>query len=211
MPKLLLKFTNKLLRALDIEQLQTLIIGRGADCDISIDSIRCGPRHARLTRQGEHDYRIEPLDSLKYPLIINDQEVNQHLLRHGDALHFGDYTLEFQSNSQVYRDPRAGDDDADQRLWKVKIAEAMPGFMQIMNGPKMGRIIKLTREATPLGGKGKECAIIHQHQNRYFISALECESGRALLNGEQLKGEKLALASGDLVQIDGMKMEFQQE
>ena len=215
MSKLLLKFTNKILSVTELEHVKNIVIGRDADCDIRINSIRCGPVHATITHHDGGGYQITSVDEEHFPLQVNHKPVGkQHLFTQGDVMYFGDFTLAFIDSSQVYQEQRHESDDNegdDNRLWSMKIAEKVPAFVQIMNGQKMGRIIKLTKEFTPLGRKENKCAVINLRNNRYYLSPLEDKCSQLLLNGKPLIEGDIELKGGDLIQIDGLKIEFQQD
>ncbi len=210
MPKLMLRFSNRLLQSVELEEEMEVTIGREKRNEIRIDSIRCGPQHARVVRDGDNCYRMLAEDMPRYPLVVNGRETADHPLDHGDILHFGDYSLEYVDNAHSYRDENI-EEEEDQRLWRVKLAEVIPAFLQILNGPRMGRIIKLTKEVTPLATKRGECAAIMQKGNDYFLIPKPCEGGAVTLNDQPLGEGESRLNNGDEIEVDGLRMAFQQE
>jgi len=218
MAKLIVRFAKKIIRVITLEQQVPLLLGRSSDCGLRIDSIRCAPEHATIIRDNQSGtYQINPVDAEHFPLQINHHTVSSYTLEHGDMLHFGDYQIEFVSSAQRFHDPiqhpAPAEEEHDQRLWSVKMAERQnPALLQILNGPRMGRIIKLTRERLTLGGKGKECAFIHHQTEENHYRLLANQSQRVEINGQPFKeGESKILCNGDRIQIDGLQMEFQQE
>jgi pSer/pThr/pTyr-binding forkhead associated (FHA) protein len=210
MPKLMLRFSNRLLKSIDLEEEKEVTIGRDKQSDISIDSIRCGPLHARVVHQEDNSYRMLAEAMTHFPLVVNGREEADHPLNHGDILHFGDYSLEYVDNAHSYRDDER-DDGEDQRLWKVKLANTIPAFLQILNGPKMGRIIKLSHEVTPLTTKNGKCATIIQRGNDHFLVPKAQEGCATRLNDQPLEAGEACLKNGDEIEVDGLRIAFMQD
>jgi ABC-type multidrug transport system ATPase subunit/pSer/pThr/pTyr-binding forkhead associated (FHA) protein len=78
-----------------------IIIGRDPNVDLTIPSPAVSRRHAKLTRQGE-GYSIEDLGSSNGTFINGERLVNQHLLKSGDQVRFGQaITLTYEAPAPV--------------------------------------------------------------------------------------------------------------
>jgi hypothetical protein len=84
------------------------------------------------------------------------------------------------------------------------------GFVQVIEGEHIGRIIVLNRSMTRLGLSGNACAVIANRGNEgYFLTPLE---GKAfpLVNGEPTGDSTIQLSEGSIIEIDGIVMRFHQ-
>ncbi len=93
----------------------------------------------------------------------------------------------------------------------VRDLDSLPkGFVQIINGEHIGRIIALHRAMTRLGQSGNTCAVVANRGDKgYFLTPLE---GKAypLVNGEPTGDATIQLSEGAIVEIDGIQMRFHQ-
>jgi len=93
----------------------------------------------------------------------------------------------------------------------VRDLDSLPkGFVQIVNGEHIGRIIALNRAMTRLGQSGNTCAVVaNRGDDGYFLTPLECKS-YPLVNGEPTGDATIQLFEGDIVEIDRIRMRFHQ-
>ncbi len=91
----------------------------------------------------------------------------------------------------------------------IRSLDSLPkGFVQVINGEHIGRIIALNRSMTRLGLSGNACAIVtHRGNEGYFITPLE---GKAypLVNGKPTGDSTIQLSEGAIIEIDGIQMKF---
>ena len=89
--------------------------------------------------------------------------------------------------------------------------DALPtGFVQVIKGDHIGRIIILNRSMTRLGLSGKACAVVANRGNDgYFLTPLE---GKAypLVDGKPTGDATVQLSEGAIIEIDGIEMRFHQ-
>lgn len=71
----------------------TVIMGRGAETDITIWDIRASRAHARIDRQG-NAYRLSDLGSSN-GTYVNGKKITSHQLRAGDMIKIGASVLQF--------------------------------------------------------------------------------------------------------------------
>lgn len=75
---------------------RSIVIGRSAACDLTLESPYVSRQHLRLDPQAE-DWMLTNL-SRTNPVVVNGQRVEgQRVLRPGDEIHVADIALEFQS------------------------------------------------------------------------------------------------------------------
>jgi pSer/pThr/pTyr-binding forkhead associated (FHA) protein len=172
-----------------------VFIGRDTACEICIDSLAVLPRHARINWDGA-GYVLAAIEK-DASLRVNNRKIGEHALSNGDIFHVGKHTLTFTDDL-----PRS------HKPWEPKVAR-MPatGWLQITEGPQLGRIIRLDKQVTRVGRAGVSTAEISRHNNEYFVSHLE---GNQLpsVNGVSIGDQACQLQDGDVVEIDDMRLEF---
>lgn len=87
--------------------------------------------------------------------------------------------------------------------------DALPtGFVQVIKGEHIGRIIILNRSMTRLGLSGRVCAVIaNRGDDGYFLTPLEGEA-YPLVDGEPTGDATVRLSEGAIIEIDGIEMRF---
>jgi len=224
--KLSLTFKGKLLKVYQLKQ-ELVKIGRSDECDVAIDNLGFLPVHAVIEIKGETATLInsninkesevnnsidaetnsEPPDSEMYEpsdadaieIRVNDIKTDKHVLEHQDIIQLGKYALKFT---------REIDQDiphAEATFPKVQIQQQ--GWLQIMNGPKLGQTIKLENPMVRLGKAGKACAMISNRDGNYFISHLEGEP-RTKVKNQEVAEARISLVDGDTLQVGETKMLF---
>ena len=93
----------------------------------------------------------------------------------------------------------------------VNDLDSLPkGFVQIINGEHIGRIIALNRAMTRLGQSGNTCAVVaNRGDEGYFLTPLEGEA-YPLVNGEPTGDATIQIFEGAIIEIDGIQMRFHQ-
>jgi len=84
---------------------QEVRVGRAMDCAIRTDDAMVSRHHARIVWAGG-GYVVEDLGSAN-KVFYQEQQVQQHMLRHGDAIRCGSLWLRFVDTSQLGQAPPA--------------------------------------------------------------------------------------------------------
>lgn len=200
MATLTLFFGGRILQVFHLDQ-ERIRIGRNRSCDISIDHAKLDEQHAEIRRQGQH-YRISALSG-RYPLIVNLQATEAHLLQSGDTIQIGDFTLTFAESGESGKS--IGEDMLNELM--QSISSLPTGHVQILNGPGVGRILQLNRSLTRLGSSGHECAVIAHRKNGYFLAHLEGKQP-VRVNDQPIGDHTVRLQDGNLIQISHTLMRF---
>ncbi len=82
-----------------------------------------------------------------------------------------------------------------------------PVSLKVLSGPGAGRAIPLTKASTTVGRAGVQVALISRTGDSFSLSLIEGERP-PLLNGAVPTGDKTPLASGDIIEILGARLEF---
>lgn len=93
----------------------------------------------------------------------------------------------------------------------IRDLDALPtGFVQVISGDHIGRIIILNRSMTRLGLSGKACAVIaNRGDEGYFLTPLEGKTF-PLVDGKSTGDSTIKLSEGAIIEIDGIEMRFHQ-
>jgi pSer/pThr/pTyr-binding forkhead associated (FHA) protein len=234
MTKIILKFKDKVLKEIPVEK-ELITIGRKADNDIEIDNLAVSGHHARIFKM-EDWFLIEDLDSLN-GTFVNGKMIQESPLKNGDEVLIGKHILKFISTDvSTSREPEAvlkkGEASEtmmiDSKVQQEMLAQISKDRSIISSGEVMGRFTilegatdqkeyDLKERMTSIGKESsakirlkgffapKFAAFVNRSKEGYFISAA---SGKELrVNGEVVSG-RYRLQDGDIIQVAGIKMNF---
>ena len=84
------------------------------------------------------------------------------------------------------------------------------GFLQVISGDRIGRIVLLNRAMTRLGFPGNSCAmVVNRGREGYFLTHLEGEI-MPRVDGNTIGDRAVRLSEGAIVEIGEIKMKFHQ-
>ena len=86
-------------RVLELKS-DTILVGRGGDCQIPLSDAKCSRRHCEVV-PSEGGYKLVDLES-RNGTRVNDSLVNQRMLAHGDLIKIGEASIYFED---PLRDP----------------------------------------------------------------------------------------------------------
>ena len=92
MPKLILKFEDRILREVPVSS-TAVTIGRLPNNVVAIDNPAVSGQHARVVVEGGQ-FVVEDLNS-RNGTFVNNQAVTKHVLQEGDVIRIGKHTLTF--------------------------------------------------------------------------------------------------------------------
>ena len=193
--KLTISFKGHFINDYFIDQ-DVVIIGSKEDCDLHIDSLAISPKHCSISLRDEALF-LEALDEHN-PTIIAGEEVQQCKLSNGDKIKLGKHTLTFvcdPNEPMVLRHKHNG-------------GKKQQGCLQIMNGDSLGRIIRLNKPSVKLGKTGSTSALINLKHTGYYLSLLPGGNRAPKVSNREIGTQPFLLTEGDLIEIDGIKMQF---
>lgn len=193
--KLTLSFKGRILKAFPLAPGQTLI-GRAPDCDIQIENLGVSPQHVRIDVDGDHALLVDT-SADGAGVLVNGKPVSEHELQHGDEILVGKHTLSVARSAEP----------AAPRPAPTLNVPARNGWLQFLNGPKLGRTIRLDRNLVRLGKSGKQSAMIASRPDGYYISHLEGEEP-TLVRGAEIDAQSHKLNDGDTIRIGDVEMLF---
>lgn len=211
MATLRLSFKGRTLQVFYIEAADT-VIGREPDCPVMIDSLAVAPQHARISCHSGQ-YSVIALDQ-DFPVLLNEQPITEHPLAQGDILQIGKHTLRFSDDRDSSADTTAEhthlETEAQADPAKAASAEQVSGYMQILNGEHIGRIVPLKRSLIRFGHSGNACAVIARREDGFYLSHLEGETC-PLVDGKTIGTQSHLLRNGNIVQIGPTQLQFHAE
>ncbi len=194
MYKLTLSFKGRILKVFSVTA-ENASIGRDPDCDLRIDNLGLDPVHARI-RSENGELLLHSVSSSAGVLLNGKVVSGEQRLGHGDVLLFGKHTVSVARDHAVSAAEPTDDELTFHEAW-----------LQFLNGPKLGRTIRLDRSLVRLGKTGGQSAMIASRGDGFFISHLGGE--RPTLVGDQVVGEEsVQLQDGDTIQIGATQMLF---
>jgi len=213
MAKLTLFFKGLLINTFPLKG--AFIIGRNPKCTIHIDSLSVAPKHAEVFHDNK-GWVIRSISDTKQTLV-NHSSITEHQLSHGDHLQVGKYTLSFSEDvaqpSFLQTDvPMETEKEQDIYLQQIeKSAAHLPeGYIQILNGPHVGKVIPLQKSLTRLGLDGNDCAMVAHRGDGYFISHLEGDTPPKV-NQSSIESHSLRLKEGQIIILGQTHMRFYEE
>ena len=214
MMRLVISLDGKVLDEVPLSKPRTTI-GRRAYNDIVIDHLGVSGEHAAVV-QSPQGLRVEDLQSTN-GTYVNDQAVEQQLLRPGDAIGVGRFRLLVAD-----AEPAAGQDALPDSNGPVTLpaaggaparaeadadAVAQPAVVRVLDGAAAGREVLLTKERTTFGKPGVLVVAIERQGQAHVLSQVEGEI-RARVNGAPLPEAGAPLHDGDLVDLMGTRLQF---
>lgn len=210
MAKLTLSFKGKVLKVYPLPEGETFI-GSDPDCDIHIDSLAISPRHARIINHGQ-ETSLQDLEG-STGTWVNQSKIGTRALNHGDEVRIGKHTLLYSDDalpitqSDVVSAPAPSPAAAEAPPPPLKTAHTRAGWLQILNGPNLGRTLPLHSALTRVGKEGQQSAIIALRNDGYYLSALEGDEFPKVDGASIGQGSK-RLEEGNIIQVGDVKMQF---
>lgn len=194
MPRVILASGGKPLANCALTSQRTRI-GRSPGNDIVLDSPDVSGVHAVLVQDGAN-LAIEDLAS-RNGTFVGERRVERQVLKDGDVVGIGGYTL------TIVAEPAAM---AYEPTMVVRPA-VKPAYLQRVDGPAAGELIELNKVVTTVGGPGDCTAVCIRRGNDLAVRAGE---GRVVgrLNGSELTGAPVPLASGDVLDLGSDRFRF---
>ena len=85
------------------------------------------------------------------------------------------------------------------------------GKLQVLNGPIAGKELELTKALITLGKPGTQVAVISRRPQGYFLTHIEGDGQNdnyPVVNESPIGPQAYAIKNGDIIELAGIKMEF---
>lgn len=154
-----------------------------------------------LVLRADDDKSAQAGTKIKEPVVeaVRAQAVAEKSQASGDAMP--------KQNATGF--PKPADTQIPAGVRKAGTATGFPGGagIQFLTGSDAGREIEISKNLTTLGKPGSHLAVIARRKNGYFLTHVEGDAFPSV-NGKTLDAKAHALASHDIIELGGVKMEF---
>lgn len=200
MAKLVISMNGLTLREYPLDKEQ-VTLGRNSDNDIVISEGVVSGRHATLTRS-EQGVAITDLGSTN-GTYVNGRRASKQGLYHNDVITLGNHQLR-------YVDVGVQDFAATVIIDQASGAPGRGAALRILNGPRAGEVMAITKARTALGKPGLQVAVIMQQGEGYQLLPVEVGGNRVTtrVNGSVLTDQPVALRIGDEIVIADARLEL---
>ncbi len=208
MAKLIITLDGVTISEQTLEQ-PRLSVGRASSNDIHLDDGTVSGKHAQLHVLGKEVF-VEDMESTNGTLV-NGQRVHRRQLRHGDVLRIGQHELKFVDETAQNLDATVIISSSQRDA--LKTPRELIGKLKILNGPKAGEMLELNKPYNTVGKPGVQVAVVAKRSQGFFLvpMAVGNSHGVPSLNGQPVGASSLALKNGDVLEVAGVRLEFQQQ
>ncbi|WP_374335362.1 FHA domain-containing protein [Leeia sp.] len=223
MPKLIMSLDGAELREFTLSG-SRMTIGRKPHNDIQIENLAVSGEHAALhSIQGE--YYVEDLKSTNGTLV-NGSPIEKHFLKHNDEIEIGKFRLRYVAEGAAAPVDSGSFDRTMVLRPGIKPADLPPpppppqaapapspalpsGRISVLNGSNAGRELELNKNLVTLGKPGVQVAVISRRPQGFFLTHVEGASFPQV-NGAAIGSQPHPLQPGDVIELAGVQMRFQQ-
>ncbi|WP_127477763.1 FHA domain-containing protein [Sulfurivermis fontis] len=208
MAKLIIMLDGVTLNELTLDQ-PKITLGRAPSNDVHLDDGTVSGKHAVFHVLGKEVF-VEDLDSTNGTLV-NGQRVHRRQLRHGDVLRIGQHELKFVDEAAQTLESTVIISSAQRE--SLKSPKEMVGKLKILNGPKAGEMLELNKPYNTVGKPGVQVAVVAKRAQGFFLvpMAVGNSQGGPTLNNQPVGASSQALKNGDVLEVAGVRLEFQQQ
>lgn len=222
--KLILKFGDSAIGEYQLDK-EILTIGRKANNDIAVENLAVSGHHSRITTILQDSF-LEDLNSTN-GTYVNGKLIKKHALQHGDVIKIGKHELQYINEETAITDddiektmiirPSSLSETAQQKAVDEGMAnaqamasagEAKPAGLKLMSGPNAGRSMELKKALTSLGRPGVQVASISKRPEGYVLSHVEGDDN-PVVNDKDIGVQPYTLNDGDLIELAGIKIQFE--
>lgn len=208
MAKLIIMLDGVTLNELILDQ-PRITLGRAPSNDVHLDDGTVSGKHAVFHVLGKEVF-VEDLDSTNGTLV-NGQRVHRRQLRHGDVLRIGQHELKFVADAAHTLESTVIISSAQREA--LKNPKEMIGRLKLRNGPKAGEMLELNKPYNTVGKPGVQVAVVAKRAQGFFLvpMAVGNSQGVPTLDNQPVGASSQALKSGDVLEVAGVRLEFQQQ
>jgi len=183
---------------------ERVTLGRSSANDIVLNESVVSGQHAVL-QLGE-EATITDLDSTN-GTYLNGKQVKKSPLHHNDVIAIGNHSLLFVDESVQ--------DFASTMVLQADTQDVAPTqvALKLLNGPRAGELMPITKRRTSLGKPGVQVAVIMQEGDGYQLQPVAVGSNRisTRINGKPIGESAVVLSFGDEITIADARLAFIQQ
>jgi serine/threonine-protein kinase len=205
MPKIVLKYNDKVVKEIKLTDAVVVTIGRKADNDLVIDNLAVSSHHARIAKL-DSGFVIQDTGSTN-GIFLNGEKVAQHTLKFGDQVLIGKHLVVFQDDAVAAPSPAAEGRGGNPRFGHYEVVKELGrGAMGTvyLGRDTVGRRNVALKTLKPEGVDAQEIADM---KGRFFR---EAESAKQLSHPAIVKvyeaGEENGTAYFAMELLDGLTL-----
>jgi hypothetical protein len=209
-PKIVLSSEGAVIQEAVLTKERTTL-GRRPHNDVVVDDLSVSGDHAAFTLSGE-GVLLEDLNSTN-GTYVNGKSIQRHWLRHEDKIEIAKLTISFLEEGAPLG-------EADSPAIAARPMVSHPGgdgqtshglqaCVKVLSGSAAGHEMPLTKLSTTIGKPGVAVAAITLRPVGFVVHQVD-GSDQPTLNGVPFTSEPLPLQTGDVIEIAGIRLQFEQ-
>lgn len=170
-------------------------LGRRPYNHIVIDNLSVSGDHA-VFQYVDGAFYVEDLNSTN-GTAVNGMKVKRQELRHGDTVKIAKFSLQFCDPPDDPPSPRP------------IITGVLHSVLRVIGGAAPDKVVQLRKPVTTLGKPGIAVARITRQAENFVLRYVEGDMP-LMCNGNALTTKDMLLMDGDLIELAGVQMRFEQ-
>lgn len=193
-----------------------LVIGRRAECDISIKDPAVSGNHAEIEFVG-NGYILRDLGSTN-GVHVRGKQIKEHALKHEDLVTIGGHQLRVLITDNKPPTKRASEKPVTEALNRditevrnVPVTNEVDGYLKYVQGGDPGQVVNLEDSMTSIGVAGVQMAAVSKRPQGHFIIHVDGGKDREktpVVNGEAIGFKSKKLEVGDLIEVADLQFEY---
>lgn len=207
MARLILTHEGAVIREYKLDKEKTTV-GRKPSNDIHLEDPTVSGEHAVFLNL--KNFYVEDLGSTN-GVILNGKRITKRQLENGDIVRIGRHEFKFVSESSGQFDKTVMISTTPSTEKSAPAASNKGGVVKVLNGPKSGEQIPLSKPYTTLGSPGVQVAVIAKRGSNFFLmpmSGVGEKNNPPKLNNQPVGVQSTALKHGDVIEVAGTKLQF---
>lgn len=193
-----------------------LVIGRRAECDISIKDPAVSGNHAEIEFVG-NGYILRDLGSTN-GVHVRGRQIKEHALKHEDLITIGEHQLRILMTDNKPPSKQAPEKPISEALNRdvtevrnVPVKNRVDGYLKYVQGGDPGQVVMLEDSMTSIGIAGVQMAAVSRRPQGHFIIHVDGGKDREktpVVNGEPIGFKSKKLDVGDLIEVADLQFEY---
>ncbi len=193
-----------------------LVIGRRAECDISIKDPAVSGNHAEIEFVG-NGYILRDLGSTN-GVHVRGRQIKEHALKHEDLITIGEHQLRILMTDNKPPSKQAPEKPISEALNRdvtevrnVPVKNRLDGYLKYVQGGDPGQVVMLEDSMTSIGIAGVQMAAVSRRPQGHFIIHVDGGKDREktpVVNGEPIGFKSKKLDVGDLIEVADLQFEY---
>lgn len=189
-----------------------MTIGRDAESDIRLNDLSVSRSHARLVRVFR-DFYVEDLQSTN-GTFLNDRQVSKHMLKLGDLLRIGGFTLRLTKQGEAAQTAveavldrtvvmaTGGKQSNDSTgAGQPRAVAPKTATLRFFRGPHKGQSERIERSLYTVGRPGGELAVIARRPQGFFLLHIGGDRYPKVNDQDINTTKAVQLKEGDMVEV----------